>query len=74
MASGHCSRICVCGSDEQWKNADPYYRDQEAIAYDLMETDYVYRKTFIPDAALLGALELRLVMEGIDTLASDAQP
>ena len=51
------------------KMPDPYYRDQEAIAYDLMETDYVYRKTFIPDAALLGALELRLVMEGIDTLA-----
>ena len=51
------------------KMPDPYYRDQEAIAYDLMETDYVYRKTFVPDAALLGALELRLVMEGIDTLA-----
>ena len=51
------------------KMPDPYYRDHEAIAYDLMETDYVYRKTFTPDAALLGALELRLVMEGIDTVA-----
>ncbi len=48
---------------------DPYWRDNEGIAYDLMETDYVYRKTFVPDSALLRAAELRLVMEGIDTLA-----
>ena len=54
---------------ENGKMPDPFYRDQEKIAFDLMETDYVYRTSFTPDSALLGAIELRLVMEGIDTLA-----
>ncbi|MBQ6527772.1 MAG: glycoside hydrolase family 2 protein, partial [Clostridia bacterium] len=55
---------------ENGKMPDPFYRDQEKIAFDLMETDYVYRTSFTPDSALLGAIELRLVMEGIDTLAN----
>ncbi len=48
---------------------DPFYRDQEDIAYSLMEQDYVYRNIFTLTEDALSARELRLVLEGVDTLA-----
>ena len=51
------------------KMPDPFYRDNEDIAFALMEQDYVYRNTFSLSRDDLGARELRLVLEGVDTLA-----
>ncbi len=50
------------------KMPDPFYRDNEDIAYNLMRQDFVYRKMFTVTPDLLGAKELRLVFEGLDTL------
>ena len=51
------------------KMEDPYYRDNELTALKLMENDYTYSRSFnIPDG-FIGDGELRLVCEGLDTIA-----
>ena len=48
---------------------DPYYRDNEDIAFSLIQNDFVYEKTFRLEEAFIRAPEVRLVFEGLDTLA-----
>ena len=49
---------------------DPFYRDNELAAFDLMEEDYVYRKFFRLSAKDLQGDALLLEFEGLDTLAT----
>ncbi len=49
--------------------ADPYYRDNELAALKLMEEDYEFRRTFVPDPEILASARVVLRFHGIDTLA-----
>ena len=53
---------------EQGRMEDPFWRDNEMAAFDLMKKDYIYHRTFTLDADTLLADEVRLVFEGLDTL------
>ena len=48
---------------------DPFWRANELQAFDLMEKDYVYRRTFALADADLAADALLLTCEGLDTVA-----
>lgn len=48
---------------------DPYYRANEEIALPVMENDFLYKRTFVADEAILGHDLVLLRMEGLDTLA-----
>lgn len=48
---------------------DPYYRDNEGIAFDRMKKDYVYEMSFIPDGEVLYNDIIVLRFSGIDTIA-----
>ncbi|MDR1537702.1 MAG: glycoside hydrolase family 2 protein [Clostridiales bacterium] len=50
------------------KMDDPYWRDNELQALELMENDYAYSKHFIMPQDFAGG-KLRLVCEGLDTIA-----
>lgn len=52
------------------KMEDPYWRDNEYKAFDLMEKDYVYRRFFTLSASDLSCSALYLVFEGLDTVAA----
>ena len=49
---------------------DPFWRDNELKAFDLMEKDYVYRRTFDLTEENLVCDALNLTCEGLDTLAT----
>jgi len=49
---------------------DPYWRSNEYKAFDLMEKDYVYCRTFTLDADAMESDALLLNCEGLDTLAT----
>ena len=51
---------------------DPFYRDNELLAFDLMNEDYIYRRNFTLRAEDLAADALLLEFEGLDTLATVA--
>lgn len=51
------------------KMEDPYYRDNELKALDLMKEDYTFTRTFDVPADILGAAHKILRFDGIDTLA-----
>ena len=48
---------------------DPFYRDNEYAAFDLMEKDYVYEKTFHLSEEERRSSSLDLVFAGLDTMA-----
>ena len=48
---------------------DPFWRENEHIAFDLMEKDYEYTRVFTVDEAELRHERLILRFEGLDTLA-----
>ena len=48
---------------------DPYFRDNELEALRLSDRDYKYETSFDADAELLSRDRIRLVFEGLDTLA-----
>ena len=48
---------------------DPFYRDNEYAAFDLMEKDYVYEKTFHLSEEESRSPSLDLVFAGLDTVA-----
>ena len=51
------------------KMEEPYYRDNELAALKLMENDYTYSRSFeLPEAFANGGA-LRLICEGLDTIA-----
>ena len=52
------------------KMEDPFWRDNEQEAFDLMEKDYVYRRTFELTEENLVCDALNLTCEGLDTLAT----
>lgn len=52
------------------KIADPFYRDNEKSVQWVGETDWLYRRTFLVDAALLSPRQVTLRCEGLDTLAT----
>ena len=49
---------------------DPFWRDNELKVCDLMEKDYVYRRTFYLTEEDLACDALNLTCEGLDTLAT----
>ena len=49
---------------------DPFWRDNELAAFDLMEKDYLYRRDFTLCESDLACDALLLVCEGLDTLAT----
>ena len=49
---------------------DPFWRDNENEALKIMEYDFIYRRTFSADAALLAHERIRLRCHGLDTLAA----
>ena len=51
------------------KMEDPFYRANELPAFDLMEKDYLYQRTFTLTADDLSCDALLLTCEGLDTLA-----
>lgn len=51
------------------KMEDPYWRNNELKAFDLMEKDFVYRRTFDLNEADVDCDALLLTCEGLDTLA-----
>lgn len=48
---------------------DPFYRDNELPAFDLLRNNFEYRRTFSADARMLRARRIVLRCEGLDTLA-----
>ncbi len=48
---------------------DPFYRDNENAALQLMEHDFIYRRQFTVSADLLTSDEVLLRAEGLDTIA-----
>ncbi len=48
---------------------DPYFRDNELEALRLSDKDYIYETSFDADADILSRDRIRLVFEGLDTLA-----
>jgi len=48
---------------------DPFWRDNEDIAFDLMENDYEYRCEFSVSQKMLGMDKILLRCEGLDTIA-----
>ena len=48
---------------------DPFYRDNELQALQLMENEFHYRRSFTADAELLKSDRVLLRCEGLDTLA-----
>ncbi len=48
---------------------DPFYRDNEYAAFDLMEKDYVYEKTFHLSEEESRSPSLDLIFAGLDTVA-----
>ena len=48
---------------------DPYVGDNELAALKLMEEDYSFRRSFVPDAGLLASKHKALLFGGIDTLS-----
>ncbi len=52
------------------KMEDPFWRDNELKAFDLMEKDYVYRRLFCLTEEDLMCDALNLTCEGLDTLAT----
>lgn len=51
------------------KMEDPFYRDNELKAMELMEQDFLYRTTVNVDAEFLSSQAVRLRCEGLDTVA-----
>ncbi len=51
------------------KLEDPFWRDNEDAALALMEDDYVYTLTFVPDAKILSEELVLLRFDGLDTIA-----
>lgn len=51
------------------KIPDPFVGDNELKVMWVAESDWEYRYTFIPDAALLAQARIALVCEGLDTIA-----
>lgn len=49
--------------------ADPFWRENEAEAFERMKKDYEYRRTFSVSASLLAHAHVALRCEGLDTLA-----
>lgn len=48
---------------------DPFYRENEQAAFELLQKGYEYRRTFTADAASLAFSRVLLHCEGLDTLA-----
>jgi beta-mannosidase len=48
---------------------DPFVGDNENRVQWVAESDWEYRRTFVPERALLGAERIYLVCDGLDTLA-----
>lgn len=48
---------------------DPYYRDNELKLLPLMEHDFSFERTFVPEKALFSCDKVILRFDGIDTLA-----
>lgn len=48
---------------------DPFYRENELAAFELMKKDWEYTRTFTLTAADLARDRIKLVCEGLDTLA-----
>ncbi len=48
---------------------DPFYRDNESQAYDLLKQDWLFTRTFRADAAFLECAHILLRCEGLDTIA-----
>jgi beta-mannosidase len=51
------------------KMENPYWRDNELKALELMEHDYIYETTFTPEAEVLNKEKIVLRFNGLDTLA-----
>ena len=51
------------------KMENPYWRDNELKALELMEHDYIYETTFTPKAEVLNKEKIVLRFNGLDTLA-----
>ena len=49
---------------------DPFDRDNELDALELMDHDFVFRRSFLCDAQLLACEQILLRCEGLDTLCS----
>ena len=49
--------------------SDPFYRDNELAAFDLMKHDFLYRRSFTVDHELLESKHILLRCDGLDTLA-----
>lgn len=54
---------------ENKKIPDPFWRDNEDQALELMENDFIYETTFVPDTELLECENMILQCEGLDTIA-----
>ncbi len=48
---------------------DPFWRDNESAAFELMKHDHEFTREFTADAALIGREHVLLRCEGLDTLA-----
>ena len=48
--------------------SDPFYRDNELAAFDLMKHDFLYRRSFTVDHELLESKHILLRCDGLDTL------
>ncbi len=51
------------------KMENPFWKDNEKSAMDLMKNDYEYVTSFTPDPMLFECQKIELVFEGIDTIA-----
>jgi beta-mannosidase len=52
------------------KLPDPFYRDNEFHALELMEQDFCFTHTFFPNGALLRCKQILLHCDGLDTLCA----
>ncbi|MBN2852154.1 MAG: glycoside hydrolase family 2 protein, partial [Clostridia bacterium] len=72
--STHTYSASIPGSviDTYYKNSvidDPYFRDNEKIAYDISRDDFIFTKSFVISEEQLESDYLFLCFEGIDTIS-----
>ena len=53
----------------QGRMDDPFWKDNESNALEMMKKDYVYSRYFQVDEQILNCSRIEIVFEGIDTIA-----
>lgn len=67
LARSDGSRLGICDLMRDGSMPDPFWRDNERVAFELLKKDYEYHRVFTPD--VLDSKRILLRCHGLDTLA-----